>query len=736
MKQAHIPILHAFDELKFNLGKKTFADFIKGDINPTIEKNNLEELESYGSLFMIEKTEIYKILDQLLKHNYLQIQTVGTGFQVITRTSQGIKEIYERKFEISDVKEKKAKTKKVIYQTSPITQKDKELFGVFDFFLKGYNDEQKKSIICDSKNILCIAGAGSGKTTVLTKRIQFLSKFKSVKENKILAITFTRKAKEEMLTRLHELEINNAVVETFNSFCEKILKKYQNKIYKDQTNVAQFRDKISIVKTILNKKSISFETIIDDYFNKKQIRQKSHDELFLTFVSDIFSIVDFYKILKDNNDNKQTYEIKPFYERERNPSKRRVAKQIYEVAIEIDKELKKRNLRDFTDQVLETIKLFQNNHDLIPKYNHILVDEFQDVNQMQVDLIKLLNSKNLFAVGDPRQAIYGWRGSQIKYILEFPQIFTKHKENPYEDTSVIELKTNYRSKKQIVDFFNLTIKSLNLSDLKSSKEKDEENSIFIIEQDNEMLERRFVLEAIKNSSNPKNEIFVLARTNKILDKFAEFFAQNGIDFAIKNEEDYTNTNPQKNQVTLATVHSIKGMEAKEVYLVSANNLSFPNKVVDNFVFSHMKADNDYDKEDEEERLFYVALSRAKEKLVITYTGKKSKFLTSKMLQHAIIKEKNKSLFDYANSYADSKTKKQTTYDSKNSGIIKTLLKEWRSQKSKQTNLPLYMIISNTAIDDIVKIMPQSKVELLNVKGLGSMKIAKYGEEILRIVNGN
>jgi len=190
-------------------------------------------------------------------------------------------------------------------------------------------------------------------------------------------------------------------------------------------------------------------------------------------------------------------------------------------------------------------------------------------------LLKCFKYENIFAVGDPRQAIYGWRGSEISYILDFPKIFTP------EDTSktqVIGLEMNYRSNSAIVDFFNSSIKSLGLADLKSGMI--EENSelgletgekvkvvpkVFLIEQDSELLERRFVLEAIKNSKNPRNEIFVLARTNRVLSEFAKFFKQNGVFFTIKSEEEYKTGEPQTGEVVLATVHSIKGMEAKEVF---------------------------------------------------------------------------------------------------------------------------------------------------------------------------
>ncbi len=713
----HIPILKCFDEFKFNLGKKTLIEFLKGNLNPTIERNNLDELKSYGELYKLEKEEIENIINQLIAQNYLALEKVNGNFIVVKRTSLGIKEIFEKKFKLKDKSElqtlHKEKSKiKFKFKEDPITKEEEKIFQTFDFFLNKYNDKQKKAILSNSKSVLCIAGAGTGKTTVLTKRIEFLVKFKSTKEKKILAITFTKKAKEEMKHRLEELGIINAKVETFNSFCEKLLKKHGDKIYDKEIKVAQFRDKIKILRETFNELNVNFEFLKDNYFNKRQLREKTSDELFFIFVNDIFSIIDFYKNIEND--------IKPFYERARNLVEKNTARQIYKIAKKANQKLKDRGLRDFSDQILDALKLFKKHSGTIPEFEHILIDEFQDVNKIQIDLIKLLKYQNIFAVGDPRQAIYGWRGSDIEYILNFP--------NEFENTTIIELENNYRSSKNIVDLFNLSIKSLGLVDLKAAKdESNNENKIYLIENENELLEKKIVFESILKSENPRNEIFVLARTNKTLDNFAKFFRQNKIPYAIKTEEEYKDKEPGEKEIVLATVHSIKGMEAKEVYLVGCNNLSFPNKVQDNFVFALVKEDSTYNKEAEELRLFYVAISRAKEKLTITYTGNFSKFITKKMLDHIEFKTKNKSLFEFAN-------KTELREKSQNYQILKNLLKEWRAQKAKETSLPLYMIISNDAIEDIAKLNPQTKTQLYNAKGMGEGKISKYGEEILSIIN--
>jgi superfamily I DNA/RNA helicase len=663
---------------------------------------------------MIDRQTIFALIEDLIKHKFLEINTVGTGFQVVKRTSLGVKEVFA-KHHIPKLEESntgKISKFKFEFPESKISETDKKLFSAFGFFLDKFNPKQKKTIITQAKNVLCIAGAGSGKTTVLTKRIEFLTKFKGVSADKVLAITFTRKAKQEMESRLYELGIDNICVETFNSYCEKKLKQYGDRIYDKHVKVIEYKNKISLVSAALKKLGKSFDTFYDDYFNKRQLREKSRDELFFIFVNDVFSVIDYYKNIEQK--------IIPFYENTSKPIEKRVAQIIHDVACDVEKNLKLNGVRDFSDQVIDCLRLFRQFPDLIPEYEHVLVDEFQDVNLIQNEFIKLLNSKNLFVVGDPRQAIYGWRGSEIKFILDFPKTF--------KETEVIFLETNYRSEKNIVSIANQSIKEFGLPDMKAHNDTDKQN-IYLIEQDNERLEKTFVIGAIKSSKNPRNEIFVLARTNRVLENYAQDFKKAGVPYTIKSEEEYKSGEPKENEIVLATIHSIKGMEAKEVYIVSCNSLSFPNKVVDNFVFSMVKQGDDYDKLSEELRLFYVAITRAKEKLVISYTGHPSKFITDEMKTNIIIKQKNKNLFDFGSKYTPK------NLDTGNNAVLLNMLKDFRADKARESGLPAYMIISNQALEDLAKIKPSNKAEMMSARGMGSMKVAKYGDAILKVING-
>ena len=124
--------------------------------------------------------------------------------------------------------------------------------------------------------------------------------------------------------------------------------------------------------------------------------------------------------------------------------------------------MSKNGLRDFADQLIDALKLFNDNPDLIPNFDHVLIDEYQDVNGTQTKLIDILNPKNIFAVGDPRQSIYGWRGSDIRHILNF--------EDKYELCETISLVKNYRSSKSIVKLINSCIETMDLPGLESSSD--------------------------------------------------------------------------------------------------------------------------------------------------------------------------------------------------------------------------------------------------------------------------
>ena len=264
------------------------------------------------------------------------------------------------------------------------------------------------------------------------------------------------------------------------------------------------------------------------------------------------------------------------------------------------------------------LDLFKKYPDKIPKYDYILVDEFQDVNSTQVEFIDILSPKNLFAVGDPRQSIYGWRGSDVRFILNF--------EEKYENSERVALTKNYRSTKAIVDLINVSIEQMQLPNLEAVNKG--EKDIRLLRFDAEPAEFEFVLQGIINAKVPKNEIFVLARTNRQLNDFSLLLKQRNISHILRNED--SEEEVMEGKVTLATVHGIKGMEAEMVFVIGCTQKNYPCKGSEHPVVDMVKVD-EYDKEEEERRLFYVALSRARTYLYMSYSGKKhTYFINDKM----------------------------------------------------------------------------------------------------------
>lgn len=268
---------------------------------------------------------------------------------------------------------------------------------------------------------------------------------------------------------------------------------------------------------------------------------------------------------------------------------------------------------DFNDLISRTILLFKNHSDIAhkfkSKFQYILVDEFQDVNNLQVELIKLLltDQTQLFCVGDDWQSIYGFRGSNVSYIIEF--------EKHFKDAQVIKLNLNYRSTQNIVGASNEVIKNNKFKvekEILASKKSEhkivvyagnseEENIQFCVERINELLESELTNE----------DILFLYRRSKMFYNYFTRFRKEGI------------------RVQYKTIHAAKGLEAKVVFILGLTEGygGFPDIWLEDRIFQVIKKANHDLLLEEERRLFYVAITRAKDKLfLITEKGNESSFL--------------------------------------------------------------------------------------------------------------
>ena len=287
-------------------------------------------------------------------------------------------------------------------------------------YLKNLNEAQIKAVTHLEGPLLIVAGAGSGKTKVLTSRIAHIIKEKKAFPNQILAVTFTNKAAKEMQTRVSSILGASATglswLGTFHSICAKLLRKHATAVNLNSNfTIIDTDDQIRLIKNICKAENIDIKQLSPKY---------------------VLAIIDKWKN-KGHYPNEVVINQKDIYEKTILP--------VYKI---YQQKLIDLNSCDFGDLILHVVKILEKNIDIREIYSknfkYILVDEYQDTNYIQSRWLNLLaeKNKNLCCVGDDDQSIYSWRGAEIKNFLEFDQI--------YKNTKVIRLEQNYRSTQNIL----------------------------------------------------------------------------------------------------------------------------------------------------------------------------------------------------------------------------------------------------------------------------------------------
>ncbi|MFG6368306.1 MAG: UvrD-helicase domain-containing protein [Lachnospiraceae bacterium] len=350
------------------------------------------------------------------------------------------------------------------------------------------NEQQKKGVFTTEGPVLILAGAGSGKTSVLTKRIAYLIENVGVNPWNILAITFTNKAAGEMRDRVNDIVGYGAEsiwVSTFHSTCVRILRRHINSLGFDNSfTIYDADDAKSVMKDVCKKldidtKMLKEKTILSAISNAK-------DNLISTTEYELSAAGDYFK------------------------------KRISAAYTEYQLTLKKNNALDFDDLIGKTVELFKKCPDILENYQnrfrYIMVDEYQDTNTAQFELIRLLaqRDRNLCVVGDDDQSIHKFRGANIKNILDFEKI--------YPDTIVIKLEQNYRSTQNILDSANAVIGNNIRRKSKSLwTQKDAGNQVHFRAFDNAYEEAEYIASDIKRKKrelvSDYKECAVLYRTN-------------------------------------------------------------------------------------------------------------------------------------------------------------------------------------------------------------------------------
>ena len=372
-------------------------------------------------------------------------------------------------------------------------------------YLSNLNEKQQEAVLHLDGPLLIVAGAGSGKTKVLTSRIAHIIRSHKAFSNQILAVTFTNKAAKEMQIRVSKLLKKEATglpwLGTFHSISAKILRRHADAVeLKSNFSIIDQDDQVRLIKNICKAEDIDIKKISPKY---------------------ILAIIDKWK-------NKGFYPNDVTINRKESLEKNFL--KIYKI---YQQKLLDLNSADFSDLILHTVKIFKNFPDIASiysrKFKYILVDEYQDTNFIQSEWLKLLSirNKNICCVGDDDQSIYSWRGAEIKNFLDFDKI--------YSNTKIIRLEKNYRSTQNILSVASRLIEN-NQSRVGKTLYSDQEKGELVTldcfrNVKDEAIEISSSIERFKKK-NSLNEIAILVRAIFQTREFEERFLKVGIPYRI------------------------------------------------------------------------------------------------------------------------------------------------------------------------------------------------------------
>ncbi len=372
--------------------------------------------------------------------------------------------------------------------------------------LGNLNPMQREAVLATEGPVLVLAGAGSGKTTVLVNRIAYMIEEKDISPFNILAITFTNKAAKEMYERIERLlgeKADDMWISTFHSACVKILRSTIHLLgYERDFVIYDSADSGTLIK----------ECIKDLDLDDKMFPPRMIASIISKAKDNMQSAEDYLLVNEGNYFNKRVAEIYARYQ----------------------KKLKINNALDFDDIILNTVKILSENPDVLERYQrrfrYIMVDEYQDTNNVQYMLISLLaqGTRNICVVGDDDQSIYKFRGANIQNILGF--------EDEFADAKVIKLEQNYRSTQNILDTANGVIGNNRGRKAKALwTENDRGEKVKLFRADNEYNEGGFIAqkidEAVRDGAN-YSDVAILYRTNSQSRVIEEMLMRNAIPYRV------------------------------------------------------------------------------------------------------------------------------------------------------------------------------------------------------------
>ncbi|MGL4343390.1 MAG: ATP-dependent helicase [Metamycoplasmataceae bacterium] len=419
---------------------------------------------------------------------------------------------------------------------------------LYNKLIADLNTEQKAAIIKTDGPLRIIAGAGSGKTNILTKKIVYLIEYNKVKPERIIALTFSNKAAGEMKQRIKELTNEDTkascIIATFHSICTKFLRKEINILGINNNFVILDKyDQIEILKSIFKEMNLSSQEL------------------------KFSQILDFISYIKINEIN-----INDEWIKNNNNEYDLLKKEIYDKYIKITTN---NHYLDFNDLLLFTEKILKNFKEIREtwqkKFDYILIDEFQDTSNLQYSIIKLFlgENNNITIVGDPDQTIYTWRGANIDLINNFDKDFKK--------TTTITMKQNYRSDKKIINAANKLIKYNKNRLPKSLVAHSEQDGVLQFYYGSSLeMEAKWIVEKInylKQQKNQLKDICIIYRSNYYSRAIEEALINEAIPFKTIGSQKFFDRTEIKNCLSFLRVI----FDFSEIYLLRIINVP-PRKI--------------------------------------------------------------------------------------------------------------------------------------------------------------
>ena len=574
--------------------------------------------------------------------------------------------------------------------------------------LQDLDDAQKAVVETLEGPVVIYAGAGSGKTRALTYRIANGVLNKLFDPTKVLALSFTTRAADEMALRLASLGIRNVATRTFHSAALRQLK-YFWPIAIGGTMPIIIENKYKVLDTALKNKKLKIREVISEIEFAKTNRMDPESLSNLDFADAYQDYINF----TDKN-----------------------------------------NLIDFEDVLMLLVAIFEDRPDLLSEvqqtFEFFSVDEYQDVNPLQQNLLDLWlgANENICVVGDIAQTIYSFAGAKAKYLEEFP-----HK---YPNAAIFRLNRNYRSSFEIVDFANSLLAQMpssksSVGSLFPTRAKNEVVKIKSLSNDFE--EAKMITQEIRqlleNGVEPKN-IAVLSRVNAQLELLASQLESENIEFYMQTNERYSLKSRLEPKITLASIHATKGLEWDHVFVLGVSDGYLP------FIQAETQ-----DEINEELRLLYVATTRAKENLYLSWAKSRDSDSGERIISRFLNQKNKLNVATDETVYTKISRKNEITKDlmrckncekplvsgsevilqrckncpSKLPSEYLLAAKKWRAEQAIIENLPEFLIFSDASLEAFVEAIfeVKSESEFLKIVGVDEFKFGKYFDELSTVL---